>query len=464
MKIFNTRSRVKEEFVPLNPGQVRVYACGPTVYNYFHIGNARAFITFDTLRRYLEFRGYEVTFAQNFTDVDDKMIRRANEDGVTIADVAERFIAAYNEDAARLGVRPATISPRATEHIPEIIALVGKLIDGGHAYAVDGDVYFDTRSFPSYGCLCGQNMDDLESGARVDIDERKRDPMDFALWKSQKPGEPAWDSPWGLGRPGWHIECSAMSMKYLGETFDIHGGGQDLIFPHHENELAQSEAATGKPFARYWMHNGMLNIDNQKMSKSLGNFLLAHDILKETDPEAVRLFLLSAQYRSPLNYSQDQLKQAQSTLARLYAARAQALFLLDHAPADARPGDADALTEIDAAREQFIAAMDDDMNTADALAALFELVRIVNVNLGAGASAGTIRRWLDVFAALSGVLGLVSKPAEDGIPPAVQALLDARSAARKSRQWQESDRLRAELKAMGYAVEDTPQGQKLSPL
>ncbi|MDR2656912.1 MAG: cysteine--tRNA ligase [Oscillospiraceae bacterium] len=463
MKIFNTRSRVKEDFVPLTPGQVRMYACGPTVYNYFHIGNARAFITFDTLRRYLEFRGLKVTFVQNLTDIDDKMIRRANEEGITVAELAERFIKIYHEDAAKLGVRPATFHPRATEHMPEIIALVQTLVNKGHAYAAEGDVYFDTQSFPHYGCLCGQNLDDLESGARVDIDERKRHPMDFALWKSKKPGEPSWESPWGAGRPGWHIECSAMAMKYLGETFDIHGGGSDLIFPHHENELAQSEAATGKPFARYWMHNGMLNIDNQKMSKSLGNFMLFHDIIKEVDPEAVRLFLLSAQYRSPLNYSQEQLKQAQSTLTRLYAARARSLFLLDHAPTDAQPGDAAATAEIDAARNQFITAMDDDMNTADALAALFELVRIVNVSLNdAGKTA--IQHWFDVFASLTGVLGLVAKPAESGIPEDVQALLDARAAARKAKQWQESDRLRTELKAKGYAVEDTPQGQKLNPI
>ncbi|MDR0396838.1 MAG: cysteine--tRNA ligase [Oscillospiraceae bacterium] len=466
MKIFNTRTRAKEEFVPLRPGQVRMYACGPTVYNYFHIGNARMFVAFDTLRRYLEYAGYDVTFVQNFTDVDDKMIRRANEDGVTIGDVAERFIQAYKEDAALLGVRPATVHPRATEHIPEIIALVKTLVDKGHAYEADGDVYFDTRSFPSYGCLCGQNMDDLESGARVDIDERKRDPMDFALWKSQKPGEPAWDSPWGLGRPGWHIECSAMSMKYLGETFDIHAGGSDLIFPHHENELAQSESATGKPFARYWMHNGMLNIDSQKMSKSRGNFMMAHDILKETDPESVRLFLLSAHYRSPLNYSQDQLRQSGAALARLYAARARALFLLDHAPEDPADADGAVLSEIDAAKEQFTAAMDDDMNTADALAALFEMARIANVGMGGenAVSAGTIRRWLDEFAALSGVLGLVSKKAGDAVPEDIRAMLDARATARKAKQWQESDRLRAELKAKGYAVEDTPQGQKLIQL
>jgi cysteinyl-tRNA synthetase len=466
LKIFNTRTRAKEEFVPLRPGQVRMYACGPTVYNYFHIGNARMFVAFDTLRRYLEYAGYDVTFVQNFTDVDDKMIRRANEDGVTIGDVAERFIQAYKEDAALLGVRPATVHPRATEHIPEIIALVKTLVDKGHAYEADGDVYFDTRSFPSYGCLCGQNMDDLESGARVDIDERKRDPMDFALWKSQKPGEPAWDSPWGLGRPGWHIECSAMSMKYLGETFDIHAGGSDLIFPHHENELAQSESATGKPFARYWMHNGMLNIDSQKMSKSRGNFMMAHDILKETDPESVRLFLLSAHYRSPLNYSQDQLRQSGAALARLYAARARALFLLDHAPEDPADADGAVLSEIDAAKEQFTAAMDDDMNTADALAALFEMARIANVGMGGenAVSAGTIRRWLDEFAALSGVLGLVSKKAGDAVPEDIRAMLDARATARKAKQWQESDRLRAELKAKGYAVEDTPQGQKLIQL
>ena len=291
MQIYNSMTRKKEPFVPLHEGKVGIYACGPTVYNFFHIGNARPFIVFDVLRRYLEYRGYEVTFVQNFTDIDDKMIRRANEEGVTVAEIAERYIAEYFTDAKALGIRPATVHPRATEHIPQIIALIQRLIDKGLAYESQGDVYYRVRAFPSYGCLCGQNLEDLESGARVSVDEVKEDPLDFALWKAQKPGEPAWESPWGMGRPGWHIECSAMSTTYLGETFDIHGGGKDLLFPHHENEIAQTSGATGKPYVRYWMHNGFINIDNEKMSKSKGNFFTVRDISREFDLEAVRLFV-----------------------------------------------------------------------------------------------------------------------------------------------------------------------------
>ena len=327
MKVFNTQTRQKEEFVPVTPGKVKMYACGPTVYNYFHIGNARMFVIFDILRRYLEHRGYEVTFVQNFTDIDDKIIQKANEEGISAQALTERYIQAYFEDAGALGVRPATIHPKATEHMPEIVSLIEALVNNGHAYAVNGDVYFDTESDKDYGKLSGQNLEDLESGARIRVDEVKRNPMDFALWKAQKPGEPAWESPWGLGRPGWHIECSAMSMKYLGETFDIHGGGQDLVFPHHENEKAQSECATGKPFVRYWMHNGFLNIDNEKMSKSLDNFFTVHDIRQQYDLEAVRFFLLSAHYRSPINYSQETVEQAKSALARLYTFKNNLYFV-----------------------------------------------------------------------------------------------------------------------------------------
>ena len=294
MKIYNSQTRRKEEFVPIEPGKARIYSCGPTVYNYFHIGNARPFIMFDILRRYLEYRGYEVTFVQNFTDIDDKMIKRANEEGITVEQLGDRFIEEYFKDADALGIRRATVHPRATRHIGDIIGLIRKLEKKGLAYEVNGDVYFDTQAYPDYGKLSGQNLEDLEAGARIDVDDSKRHPMDFALWKAQKPGEPAWKSPWGMGRPGWHIECSAMSMKYLGETIDIHCGGKDLLFPHHENEVAQSEGATGKPFAHYWMHNGHINVDNQKMSKSLGNFFTVRDISKEYDLEAVRMFMVSA--------------------------------------------------------------------------------------------------------------------------------------------------------------------------
>ena len=329
MQIFNTMTRKKEEFVPVHEGKVGIYACGPTVYNYFHIGNARPFIIFDTLRRFLKHMGYDVTFVQNFTDIDDKMIRRANEEHTTVDAIAEKYIGEYFKDAEALGVMKADVHPRATKHIGEIIALIKKLETKGLAYEVNGDVYFDTQAYrSSYGKLSGQNLDDLESGARVEVGDIKRHPMDFALWKAQKPGEPAWKSPWGMGRPGWHIECSAMSMKYLGETFDIHCGGVDLIFPHHENEIAQSEGATGKPFAKYWMHNGHINVDNKKMSKSAGNFFTVRDIVREFDPEAVRLFMLSAHYRRPINFSRDLIEAAASSLERLYTARDQLTFLL----------------------------------------------------------------------------------------------------------------------------------------
>ena len=376
MQIYNSKNRRKEEFVPINPGEVRMYACGPTVYDYFHIGNARPFIVFDVLRRYFEHRGYKVTFVQNFTDIDDKMIKRANAEGITVKELGDRFIEEYYEDAKALGVRPATVHPRATEHIPQIIELVQKLINKGLAYEVDGDVYFDTAAFPAYGSLSGQNLEDLEAGARVEVDSVKKNPADFAVWKAQKPGEPAWDSPWGLGRPGWHIECSAMSMTYLGETFDIHGGGKDLLFPHHENEVAQSEGATGKPYVHYWMHNGFINVDNEKMSKSLGNFFTVRDILKEYDAEDVRMFMLSAQYRSPINFSREMIAQAHSSLSRLYTARDQMNFLLQHAPERELNEEEKAFTQrVTEYVAKFDSAMDDDLNTADAMGAIFELVK-----------------------------------------------------------------------------------------
>lgn len=461
MKVFNTQTRQKEEFVPLEPGKVKMYACGPTVYNYFHIGNARMFVIFDILRRYLEHRGYDVTFVQNFTDIDDKMIRRANEEGITVKELADRFIAAYFEDAGALGIQPATVHPKATEHMQEIIDLVSRLEQKGLAYAVNGDVYFDTQADKAYGKLSGQRLEDLESGARVRVDEEKRHPMDFALWKAQKPGEPAWESPWGMGRPGWHIECSAMSMKYLGETFDIHGGGQDLVFPHHENELAQSEGATGKPFVRYWMHNGFLNVDNEKMSKSLNNFFTVHDISKQYDLEAVRFFLLSAHYRSPLNFSQEQVEQAKAALDRLYTARDNYLFLLEGA--EDRPANEQEqalIVTAGAAMERFDEAMDDDLNTADAIGAIFELVKQANIALKPGCAREAVQKVLDAFSRMTGVLGLV-KPKEDASNAQVDALLEARAQARKDKNWAESDRVRDVLKEMGYLVEDTAQGQKV---
>ncbi|MBO4925799.1 MAG: cysteine--tRNA ligase [Clostridia bacterium] len=463
MQIYNSQSRKKEEFVPLHPGKVGIYACGPTVYDYFHIGNARPFITFDVLRRYLEHRGYKVTFVQNFTDIDDKMIRRANQEGITVKELGDRFIKEYYQDAQALGIRRATVHPRATEHIGEIIRLVKTLQDKGYAYEVNGDVYFDVEKDKGYGKLSGQNLEDLEAGARIDVDDVKRNPADFALWKAQKPGEPAWDSPWGKGRPGWHIECSAMSMKYLGETFDIHCGGKDLLFPHHENEVAQSECATGKPFARYWMHNGFINIDNEKMSKSLGNFFTVRDILKEYDPEDVRMFMLSAQYRSPVNFSRDMMAQAHASLQRLYTARDHLIFLLKNAADRPLTAEEEALlSRVKDSAARFDAAMDDDLNTADALGAVFEIVKDANVSLSEQSSRAAVEGVLKGLTGLTDVLGLLMKKADAGLPAEIQALADERAQARKEKNWKRSDELRDALLAAGYAVKDTPQGQNIT--
>ena len=463
MQIYNTQSRKKEEFVPIEPGKVSIYCCGPTVYNYFHIGNARPFIVFDTLRRYFEHKGYEVKFVQNFTDIDDKMIRRANEEGITVKELGERFIEEYYKDADALGIERATVNPKATEHIPEIIAMIEKLVAKGLAYACDnGDVYYNTQAFPGYGKLCGQNLEDLESGARIDVDPNKKHPMDFALWKAQKPGEPAWDSPWGKGRPGWHIECSAMSTKYLGETIDIHCGGKDLVFPHHENEIAQSEGATGKPFVHYWMHNGFINVDNQKMSKSLGNFFTVRDISKEFDLEAVRMFMLGAHYRSPINFSREMIEQAKASLDRLYTARDHYAFLLENAK-DGEMGEKenDLLAKVQAAREGFDAAMDDDLNTADAIGKLFELVRAANAGLDEHSPKAAVKAVLDTLDELAGVLGILSrKTAADDAK--VQELLAQRAEARANKNWAESDRLRDEITKLGYILKDTKQGQQIS--
>ena len=463
MQIYNTQTRRKEEFVPIEPGKVRIYCCGPTVYNYFHIGNARPFIVFDTLRRYLELKGYEVKYVQNFTDIDDKMIRRANEEGISVKELGDRFIKEYYTDADALGIERATVNPRATEHIPDIIALIQKLVDKGMAYACpNGDVYYNTQAFAGYGKLCGQNLEDLESGARIDVDPNKRHPMDFAVWKAQKPGEPAWESPWGMGRPGWHIECSAMSMKYLGETLDIHCGGKDLVFPHHENEIAQSEGATGKPFVHYWMHNGFINVDNQKMSKSLGNFFTVRDIAKEFDLEAVRMFMLSAQYRSPINFSREMIEQAKASLDRLYTARDHYLFLLENAK-DGEMGEKEqALMEkVKAAREGFDAAMDDDLNTADALGNMFELVRAANAALDENSPKQAIQAVLDALTEMAGVFGILTRKADDG-DEKVKTLLEARAKARAEKNWAESDRLRDEITALGYVLKDTKQGQQVT--
>ena len=464
MQIYNSMTRKKETLVPIHEGKVGIYACGPTVYNFFHIGNARPFITFDVLRRQLEREGYEVTFVQNFTDIDDKMIRRANEEGITVRELGEKFIAEYFTDARALGIRPATVHPKATEHMKEIIDLISRLIENGKAYAVPaGDVYYRVSAFPGYGKLSGQSVEDREMGAseRLNVETDKEAPADFALWKAQKPGEPAWDSPWGPGRPGWHIECSAMSMKYLGETFDIHCGGKDLLFPHHENEIAQSEGATGKTYVHYWMHNGFINVDGEKMSKSLNNFFTVRDIAKEYDLEAVRLFMLSAHYRSPINFSREQIEAANASLNRMYTARNNLKFFLEKAP-DREPDAAETefMDRLKQTEAKFDAAMDDDMNTADAIGAIFELIRDANVSLTAESSKKAVESALNSLKALTDVLGLLARE-EDELPEDIRKMVDERAEARKNKDWKRSDELRDAIKAAGYILEDTKQGQKV---
>ena len=461
MQIYNTQTRRKEEFKPIEPGKVRIYCCGPTVYNYFHIGNARPFIVFDTLRRYLEHKGYEVKYVQNFTDIDDKMIRRANEEGITVKELGDRFIKEYYTDADALGIERATVNPRATEHIPDIIALIEKLIDKGLAYACDnGDVYYNTQAFPGYGKLCGQNLEDLESGARIDVDPNKRHPMDFAVWKAQKPGEPAWESPWGMGRPGWHIECSAMSRTHLGKTIDLHCGGQDLIFPHHENEIAQSECANGCEFARYWMHNGFINVDNQKMSKSLHNFFTVRDVANLYGYEPIRYFMLTAGYRMPLNYTVDLIESCKNSLERLYTCRENLDFALSKSEFGA---DETLKAKADEARTKFCKAMDDDLNTPDALAAVFDLVKEINT-LSAASSKEALEASAKAFDEITDVLGLMYNRKKDEVPAEVTELVEKRAAAKKAKDWAAADAIRAQLTEMGWAVKDTAQGPQLSKI
>ena len=462
MKIFNSMSRQKEEFVPIQPGKVSIYACGPTVYNFIHVGNARPIILFDVLRRYFEYRGYDVTFVQNFTDVDDKIIKRANEEGITSQEVAEKYIQEYFTDAQGLGVRPATIHPKATENMQQIIDMVQTLIDKGYAYPVEnGDVYYRTLKFKGYGKLSHQPIEDLQSGARIAVGEVKENPLDFALWKAAKPGEPAWDSPWGPGRPGWHIECSAMSNRYLGKTIDIHCGGEDLQFPHHENEIAQSEAANGCEFVHYWMHNGFLNINNQKMSKSLGNFFTVREAAEAYGYETIRLFMLSAHYRSPLNYSADILHQAQNSLDRLYSAEDHLKYLAANgAEGNKNAAEAALADTFDSYRQRFDEAMDDDFNTANAISVLFELVRAINIATAdenqptkAGAQA-----CLDMVHEFTNVLGLLYSRKEESLDEKVEQMIADRQAARAAKNWAEADRIRDELKAMGIELKDTKQG------
>ncbi len=462
MQIYNTMSRKKEELIPLHEGEIRMYVCGPTVYNFFHIGNARPFIVFDTMRRYLEYIGYKVTFVQNFTDIDDKMIKRAHEENTTVKDIAEKYIKEYYTDADALGVKRATVNPRATEHIPEIIELVKTLVEKGYAYpAENGDVYFSVRSYAPYGKLSGQSIESLESGARISPTELKRDPLDFALWKGEKPGEPSWDSPWGKGRPGWHIECSAMSMKILGETFDIHAGGKDLVFPHHENEIAQSEAATGKPFARYWMHNGFINIDGEKMSKSAGNFKTVRGISEQYDLEVVRLFMLNAHYRNPVDFNPELMEQAKAGYERLKTAK-ERLFSAQVGEETAE--DNAFIAKLDEFRNAFKENMDDDLNTAGALGVFFEFARTTNAFVSEKRGKKAIDEAKKLFMEFADVFGILIKDKADEFPEEAINLLNERTEAKKAKNYARADEIREQLKAMGFAVEDTREGAKLKKI
>lgn len=466
MKLYNTLTRKKEEFVPVNKNEVKIYSCGPTVYDYFHLGNARPFIIFDTLRRYLSYLGYQVTFVQNFTDIDDKMINRANNENITVSILADRFIGEYFTDAAGLGIKKADVHPRATGNIDAIIDIIKKLEEKGFAYNADGNVYFSTKKFSGYGKLSGQSLDDLSTGASNrlsdDNQEQKQDAMDFALWKAQKSGEPAWESPWGMGRPGWHIECSAMACRYLGETIDIHCGGQDLIFPHHENEIAQSEAANGKPFANYWLHNGYINIDDRKMSKSLGNFFTVRDIAEKYGYEAIRYFMLSSHYRSPINFSGELMQQADSALKRIYTCMDNLRFMLENEELSQEN-----IPEIDKKtadiKTKFLAAMDDDLNTAGAIGVLFEFVKYINTEFigGGNKSRPAAEKALAAVKELGGVLGLFSgEKDEDKISDEIEGLIAERNQARAEKNWAKADEIRDKLKEMNIVLEDTAGGVK----
>lgn len=459
MKIFNTMTAKKEEFVPMDKNEVKIYACGPTVYNYIHIGNARPLCVFDVLRRYLEYRGYNVKFVQNFTDIDDKIIKRANEEGTTYDVISKKYIEEFWTDANGLNFKKATVHPKATENIDEIIKLISTLVEKGYAYQAENDVYFRTLKFKEYGKLSHQPIEDLESGARIAVGEIKEDPLDFALWKGAKPGEPYWDSPWGKGRPGWHIECSAMNRKYLGNTIDIHCGGKDLVFPHHENEIAQSECANGCTFANYWMHNGYINVDNVKMSKSLGNFKTVREIANVYGYEVIRYFLISSHYRSPINYSLDIIEQCKSALERLYTCRDSLDFAIKNAAEETKENDAELIAELDKRREQFITAMDDDLNTADGLAAIFELTKDINTKiLDHDVSKAVCEHAAKLYDELCNVLGILYNRNENTLDSDIEALVEKRQEARKNKDWATADKIRDELKAKGIILKDTPQG------
>jgi cysteinyl-tRNA synthetase len=462
MKVYNTLTRKKEELKPMNQGEMKIYVCGPTVYNFFHIGNARPFVVFDTLRRYLEYRGVHVTFVQNFTDVDDKIINKAKEEGIPAGEVSEKYITEYFKDAAALNVRPADVHPKVTENMDDIIRFVAELIEKGYAYEVDGDVYFSTRAFQDYGKLSKQNIEELESGARIMIEEKKTDPLDFALWKARKEeSEIAWESPWGMGRPGWHIECSTMARRYLGDTIDIHAGGQDLTFPHHENEIAQSEAHNGKPFANYWMHNGYITINNEKMSKSKGNFFTVRDILQSYNGEVIRFFLLSGHYRSPINFNDELMEQAKNGLARMQTAKDTLEHLIRTNPGTLSEAENEKLEGLTQYKDQFVQAMEDDLNTADGLAAVFEMITAINTAIKEGAGGAFAQKALERLMELCNILGLLQHSADESVDADIQKLIDERQEARKNKNFARSDEIRDLLKAKGITLKDTPQGVQI---
>ena len=459
MRIYNTLTRQKEEFIPISPGEVKMYVCGPTVYNFFHIGNGRTFIIFDTIRRYLEYRGYKVTFIQNFTDIDDKMINKANDEGVTVKELGDKYIKEYYKDADALQIERATVNPRATEYIEDIIKFIEELIEAGFAYEVDGDVYYSTKKFNDYGKLAGQNLEDLQAGARISVDERKNDPMDFAVWKSEKPGEPSWESPWGFGRPGWHIECSCMAKKLLGDTIDIHAGGMDLKFPHHQNEIAQSEAVTGKPFAHYWVHAAFVNVDNKKMSKSLNNFFTAREILEEYDADTVRFLMLSGHYRIQINFTKELLDSAKSSIERLY----NCLNNLENLKEEVNKKvmvkeELSYLKSLDKYKERFIEKMDDDFNTSDAISVLFDLTKDINNNINIDFSVELCEKVEALIRELGNPLGILQNRMKKNLETEIQELIDKRQQARKDRDFALADKIRDDLKDRNIVLEDTSQG------
>lgn len=462
MKVYNSLTRQKEEFIPNNPDEVKVYVCGPTVYNFFHLGNARPFVVFDTLRRYLKYIGYNVNFVQNFTDVDDKIINRAKEEGISAPEVSEKYIKEYFDDAKALNIVPADTHPRVSENIQQIIEFVETLIEKGYAYEVDGDVYYSTRKFKDYGKLSKQNIEELEAGARIAVEEKKKDPLDFALWKARKEeSEIAWESPWGMGRPGWHIECSAMSRRYLGPTLDIHAGGQDLQFPHHENEIAQSEACNGVPFAKYWMHNAYITIDKEKMSKSLGNFFTVREIREKYKGEVIRYFLLSGHYRSPIDFNDNLMEMSKASLARFENARKNLEFLIEKGEGQMTDDEKKVFESYDGYRAKFKEAMDDDLNTADAISAIFELVTAINQAVKDGASKEFAQKSLDTLLELTHVLGLLEAEEDADVDDEIKKLVDEREAAREAKDFAKADQIRDELKAKGITLKDTPQGVQI---